>query len=234
MRAIAREGKGESMQIMKMPSRNSNALRALLIVSMCLLLCPWASRAAGLRLAPARGNVAAWHELYWSWLYGQVTIPLDHNGNAAIGNTILMSLPDATGDGTPGSIDITLDAGQSFFLPLTGTLGTSYTDGTPPDPFTSIANFTGMTVKLTLDGKTVVNESNLLDYYEQGYFATPIELNSPPLDSIIYFQSLGLLQHPLPPGRHVIQLDEKQTVPEFGYTAEYHNTFNITVHPRGR
>jgi hypothetical protein len=174
-----------------------------------------------------------WHNLYWSWIYGQTSLPTDGNGNAVQGNTALLALPNVPGDGTPGSINITLEAGQWFFLPLIGVLGTSYTDGTPPDPFVDLSIFEDMTVLLTLDGTTVVDEANVMDFYEQGYFSPGIPVNSPPLDDIIYFQSLGLLHPPLPPGEHVIQLDEVQSVPVFGYTAEYHNTFNITVRARG-
>ena len=45
-----------------------------------------------------------------------------------------MPVPNTPGDDTPGRAAVTLNARQSFFLPLFTLFGTSYTDGTPPDP----------------------------------------------------------------------------------------------------
>src|SRR6266567_3481406 len=63
-------------------------------------------------------SLADWQELYWRWGYGDVSLPADGNGNAFVNNVVLMPLPSTLGDGTPGSINVTLNAGQSFVLPL--------------------------------------------------------------------------------------------------------------------
>ena len=172
-------------------------------------------------------------DLYFRQLFGNITLPTDQNGNAVVAGTALMPLPNAPGDGTPASISVTLKAGQPFFLPLLGLPGTSYTDGTPPDPFVDF-KVLKRNVKLTLsiDGKTVLEKDDALkDFYTQFYFDPPIPFNSPPLEAIIYLQTVGVLHKPLSAGTHVIKLDVKVTpVPIFG-GVEYHNTFNVTVQP---
>ena len=171
------------------------------------------------------------HDTYWRWYYGNVTLPTDENNHAVLNGIALMPLPNAPGDGTPGSIDVTLRAGQPFFLPLFGLQGTSYTDGTPPDPFLDLDIFKTLVIKFTIDGKTVVNEHNVMDYFSQSALIPPVPLNSAGIDSLIWFQSVGVLQEPLSPGKHVLKLDVKNTMPAFGFIAEFHNTFNITVSP---
>ena len=172
------------------------------------------------------------HDTYWRWFYGNTTLPTDENGHAVLSGIALMPLPNAPGDGTPGSIDITLRGGQSFFLPLFGELGTSYTDGTPPDPFLDLNIFRTLAIKFTIDGKTIVDSKNVMDYFAQGDLVPPMPINSGGIDSLIWFQSVGVLRGPLSPGKHVLKLDVKNTIPAFGAIGEFHNTFNITVSPR--
>jgi len=139
--------------------------------------------------------LTAFEDIYWRWTFGNITLPTDQNGNAVVGGVALMPLPNAPGDGTPASIDVTLKAGEPFFLPLIGLLGTSYTDGTPPDPFVDRKVFgkKNLKLKLKLDGKTILEEDDALDFYTEFSFDPPIPLNSPPLDSIIYSQGVGIL-----------------------------------------
>jgi hypothetical protein len=170
-------------------------------------------------------------DTYWRWLYGNTTLPTDANGHAVLNGTALMPLPNAPGDGTPGSIDITLSEGQPFFLPLFGELGTSYIDGTPPDPFLDLSIFKTLVIKFTIDGKTVVNSRNVMDYYSQFSLVPPMPYVVANMDALIWFQSIGVLHEPLSPGKHVLKLDVKNTIPAFGFIAEYHNTFNVTVQP---
>ena len=77
-------------------------------------------------------SLVKWQELYWRWAFGDVTLPTDRNGNAVAGDVVLMPFPSTPGDGTPGHLDVTLSAGQSWVMPLWTLLGTDYTDGTPP------------------------------------------------------------------------------------------------------
>jgi hypothetical protein len=180
-------------------------------------------------LSESKSLLTVFEDIYWRWAYGNgnLTLPTDQNGNAVVAGVALMPLPNASGDGTPASIAVTLKAGQGFFLPLIDLLGTSYTDGTPPDPFVDSKVFgkKNLKLKLTLDGKTILDENDALDFYTQFSF-------DPPLDSIIYSQGIGILHTPLSPGKHVLKLDVKLPVPAFGITIEYHNTFNVTVQPR--
>jgi hypothetical protein len=109
-------------------------------------------------------------------------------------------------------------------------LGNSYTDGTA-DPFIDIKVFDkNLKLKLKVDGKTILDNDDALDFYTQFSFDPPIPFNSPPANAFIFSQGIGILHTPLSPGKHVIKLDEKLTVPMFNLTFEYHNTFNVTVH----
>jgi hypothetical protein len=172
-------------------------------------------------------------DLHFRWLVGNITLPTDQNGNAVEGGTVLMPLPNAPGDGTPASINVTLKLGQSFFLPLLGLPGTSYNDGSAPDPFVDFEVLkSNLTLQLKIDGRAVLEEADALeDFYTQFYFDPPIPYVFPPLEAIIYLQAVGVLHKPLPAGTHVITLDEKvDPIPIFG-GVEYHNTFIVTVLP---
>ena len=174
-------------------------------------------------------------DLYWRRAFGLVTIPVDQNGNAVVGGIALLPLPDAPGDGTPGSIDITLKAGQAFFLPLLAMFGTSYSDGTPSDPFVTRSVFKKhlKQFRLQVDGRTILDEKGVLDFLTGITFEPPIAYDAPPVNAITIEQGLSILHRALPPGTHVIQLDEKITAmpPILGGDAEFHNTFNVTVLP---
>ena len=176
-------------------------------------------------------NLAAWQDLYWRWTYGNVIIPPDSNGNAIAGDgVVLMPLPNAPGDGTPGSIDVTLNSGQPFLLPLWALLGTSYSDGTPPDPMVDVSVFKTLDITFKIDGVTVVNTANVMSYYTGFSFAPAVPLDFPPVNAIIWFEGIGLTHAPLTPGTHTMTLDAKNTEPVFGGSIfEYHNTWNLTV-----
>ena len=85
-------------------------------------------------------------------------------------------------------------------------------------------------LQLTLDGETLMDESNAMQYFSQ----IPVE---PPIPgdfySIIWFQGIGVVHTPLTPGAHTLRLDAKNTLPippNFGAPVfEVHNTWNITV-----
>ena len=188
--------------------------------------------------APQPGNcnahgssLATWEELYWRWYYGGVTIPTDANGNAIVDSVVLMAQPAAAGDGTPASVDVTLKTGQSFVLPLWVLLGTSYDNGTPPDPFEPVSIFQTLEITFTIDGETVVDSSNAMDYYSQFSFAPPVPLSFSPINGIVWFEGVGIVHHPLTPGKHTFKLHAKNTQLAFGSIFEYNNTWNVTVKP---
>src|SRR5437899_10278935 len=67
--------------------------------------------------APAPGHssafgntLAGWEEIYWRWAFGDITVPADANGNAVVGEgTVLLAIPSAPGDGSPGHLAVTLN-----------------------------------------------------------------------------------------------------------------------------
>jgi hypothetical protein len=175
------------------------------------------------------GRLAEYQDTYYRWEFGDKTLPVDAFGNAIEKNIIMMPVPQTPGDGTPGTQDVTLSTGEGFVLPLFGELGTSYRDGTPPDPFEPISIFTTLDIDFSIDGKQVISTDNVLRYYSQFKFNPPIPFDDPTIEAIIWLEGVGILQSPLSPGQHVLKLDEKNNEPGFGGILEYHNTWNVTV-----
>jgi hypothetical protein len=141
--------------------------------------------------------------------------------------------PDAIGDGAPAHLDVTLNNGQSFVLPLWAELGTSYDDGTPPDPFLPDSVFQTLDISFKIDRVTVVNGRNVMDYYSKFTFSPAIALppDFSPFASIIWFQGIGIAHAPLAPGIHTFALHAKNTQTAFGGISEYNNTWTVTVLP---
>jgi len=227
---------------------------SLLVVGLSALACLSPNRAvanddksAGILPPVSRAygrTYTQWFEAYWRWFAelaynGNVTIPPDANGNAVVERkVVLMPLPDAPGDGTPGHLDVTLFAGQAFVLPFLGPLGTSYNDGTPDDPFVADSILQTLDVAFYVDGVKMVNPRNVGRFYTKGEFDPTIPL--PGLaqygfEAVIWFQSVGIVHSPLNPGTHSLRLDLRNTEafpPYFpGEYVEYHNTWTVTVLP---
>ena len=217
---------------------------AALLMCVTALTATYSTQAGG----PAPGHSRAfgaslseWQELYWQWAYGAVELPVDHNGNAVAGRVVLMPLPNAPGDGTPGSIDVNLDTGQPFVLPLWNILGTSYDDGTPTDPAQALSIFRTLDITLKIDGVTIICGRDVMKYYTAFDFDPEIPLPAEwsPYEAIVWLQGIGMVHPPLSAGRgghHTITLDVKNTEPVVDgmgneYVFEYHNTWNITVQP---
>jgi len=155
----------------------------------------------------------------------------DAFGNAVEKNIVMMPTPQTPGDGTPGSIDVTLGAGEGFTVPFFVELGTSYRNGTPPDPFEPLSLFTTLDIKVTLDGKTLITTDNVLSYFSKFTFEPAIPFDDAVVQAVIWYEGVALLQNPLSPGKHVMTLDEKNSEPGFGGILEFHNTWNLTVKP---
>ena len=226
---------------MKIPA--TKHLRPILLTSAMLIalaLCLPTHLLGGNRAAPAKSHAFGktlnqWQDTYLRWYNGLLSIPPDANGNAVVNGVVLMPIPSTPGDGTAGQLDVTLLNGQAFFMPLLQLAGSSYTDGTPNDPLIDMSYFASYNVTLKIDGVTVINNANLLDYFSQFYLDPPIPFPFANLDSIIYLQGFGFAHSPLTPGTHTITLDEtagEPLPPIFGgATLEYHNTWNLTVLP---
>jgi hypothetical protein len=122
-------------------------------------------------------TLAEWNEIYERWNFGVLAVPIDGNGNAVVSpHVVLMPFPNTPGDGTPGHIDVTLNVGQAFVLPLWVELGTDYTDGTPPDPLLDISIFQTLNITFQIDGRTVIDQTNVLKFYSEFFFNPPIPL----------------------------------------------------------
>jgi hypothetical protein len=176
-------------------------------------------------------ELAALNEAYQRWSFGVLTVPTDLNGNAVFRpNLVFMPIPSTPGDGTSGHLDVTLFAGQRFLLPLWVLFGTDYTDGTPPDPFQPLSVFQTLDITFKIDGKTLINTKNVMNFFVQFSFSPSIPVTGfPPTASVIWFQGISTLEHPLPPGMHTISLDAVNTEEAFGGIFEYHNTWNVNV-----
>jgi hypothetical protein len=172
-------------------------------------------------------TLAEWEDIYWRWYYGGLTLPTDGNGNAVVGHVVMMPQPNSS----PGHLDVTLSSGQPFVLPLWVLLGTDYTDGTPPDPFVPVSVFETLQLALVIDGQTVVNSSNQMEYFSKFTLQPPVPLDFPPVNSLIWFEGIGTVHTPLSVGTHTIKLDAVNTEPAFGGIFEYHNTWTVTVRP---
>jgi hypothetical protein len=177
------------------------------------------------------GDLATWQETYIRWTFGDITVPTDSNGNAIVGkHMVLFPIPSTPGDGTPGHLDVTLSPGQSFVLPLWTVLGTSYSDGTPPDPFLPDSVFQTLNISFTIDGITVVSGSSAMNYFSKVTLEPAIPIAGfPPVDSIIWFEDIGITHGPLKPGTHTFVLHAVNTEPAFGAFFEYNNTWTVTV-----
>jgi hypothetical protein len=225
---------GRNAKWLRLPAR---AASATLFLALGLGLTLPAS--GGVKPQPGNSTsfgqtLAEWENIYWRWVYGDtadlnVAIATDANGNAVVGNVVLMPIPNAPGDGTPGSLDVRLNAGQAFVLPFFGFDGNSYSDGTPPDAFLPLDVYETLDLEVTLDGVTIMDGINAMQHFSQFTADPPIPFDFPPFTAIIWFQVIGMTHGPLSVGGHELKLHVKNTIPGFGFIVEYNNTWNLTV-----
>jgi hypothetical protein len=179
-----------------------------------------------------------WQELYFRWYAGGLGLPRDEEGNTVAEHAVLLPFPDTAGDGTPGHLEVTLRAGQSWVLPLRVMVGSSYSDGTAADEFLPKTHFESLDISFEIDGRKVVSPSNVMDYYSQSTFAPPIPFDAAPVKALIWMQVIGVVHGPLEIGAHKLKLDVKDTrplPPAFGGGAmRFHNTWSINVLADGR
>jgi hypothetical protein len=225
---------------MQMKQLTTNPINLCNLAGILLILGLSSPAVAGPKPNPGQSSafgqtLAQWQDTYFRRFVGQLNIPPDANGNAVVDGVVLMPLPNAPGDGTPAALSVTLNSGQPFTMPMLYLLGTSYTDGTPPDPLVDVSFFKALSLTLRIDGVTVIDSSNMMNYFSQFAFAPPIPIDSPPIDSVVWGEVLAFVHSPFSVGTHTMKVDlttGQPLPPNFGGgTLEFHNTWNITVSP---
>jgi hypothetical protein len=86
----------------------STVLAAAILAGLCMTNSTFAGKTPPPHSSAFGQTLTAWDDLYFRWLFGNVTIPTDANGNAVVNGVVLLPLPNAAGDGTPASVDVTL------------------------------------------------------------------------------------------------------------------------------
>jgi hypothetical protein len=214
-------------------SKFTRGVISLGLIAACGLTASSLSVKAGARDDGGQPSDAQLQDLFWRNVLGDITLPTDDDGNAVDHGVALLDFPQTPGDGTPGSLDVTLDPNEPFFISLYSMLGFSYSDGTPSDPRVPLSLIKTLNITLKIDGHKVITNANVLDFYSNFSFRPPIAFDSPPANAIIFYQGVGLSHEALSSGHHVITLDAVNTQampPAFGGGfMEYHNTWNMTV-----
>ncbi len=180
-------------------------------------------------------TMAEWLTIYWEWLIG--------GGEDKVGKVQFMPMPAgeyAGGSGEApddpivfaGELDITIEAGTPFVLPLFAWIGERYEDGSEDPPIADEDLIDLIHPNLTIDGETIVSDDNKEAYYVgPTWFDRAIEYPEPTeygSVAAIWHQGFGIVSLPLSEGEHVIHLWEPFTLPGYPYLA-YNNTWNVTV-----
>ena len=177
-------------------------------------------------------TLGEWEVIWDRWDYGQTIISPDVNGNAVVNGAVLMPFINPGG---PNTANVTLAAGQGFMLPLWGVIGNSYVDGTPNDDFINQSIFATLTIKAQMDGVTIIDGVNVMQFYTADAVAPPIPFFSYPYNAIILSQNIGMVHAPLTVGSHVLTLSAQNTQvlpPNYGGGVfALNSVWNITVTP---
>jgi len=215
-------------------------LTILIVLGLLLVWTPQAQAAANAPLPPqskAFGKtLAEWHKLYWQWYLG-------FTAEGQVGNVLFMPLPTGTpNDEKPpisvGELNVTLRPGTAFVLPILTWIGETYVENLPNDTPLGEVNFSGATVKVTLDGQTLLDSTTEAIgkyYYGVVTYNPPLIYPEPQprgenatAKGVIFAQGLGFVHNPLSVGKHTLELYAVSTGLGFGY----HNTWHITVDPK--
>lgn len=138
-----------------------------------------------------------------------------------------------------GELDVTLEPGTPFVLPISTFVGETYLPelNIPDDVPVADAVFTDSDVLVTLDGRALINSEidDLSDYYfGPAYFNEPILFTEPSSNGsigAIFVQGLGFVQSPLPVGEHVLTLHSEILIEDLNAGAVFDYTWYITVEP---
>jgi hypothetical protein len=192
-------------------------------------------------------TLAQWEETYWTWLL------TGEPAEGKIGEVLLLPMPSAdlvpggTGSVTNpyinvGHLDLTIEAGTPFVLPITAWLGEVYQDGHTDTPFPDSWFGTFIGADVTLDGVPVLKD--VTEYYVPAtFFKEPIMYSEPTgygSTGIVYFQGICMVCRPLAVGVHtltnytwtLVPPGYENIVPETGIV--WDNSWTITVVPKGK
>ncbi len=137
-------------------------------------------------------------------------------------------------------IDICLEPGQKFSMPLIFFYGEAYDDGTEDDPddFDLVALLAPFEIQVYLDGELILDtlDEDIADYfYGPEYFDEEITddsaFSSPATTAIIWTSGYGFVHPPLSRGEHTLVWKLFAADEDTGYGYELYNelTQNITV-----
>lgn len=195
---------------------------------------PGHSNAFGVTLAQAQKG-------FWTWLY-ESSNPVSYPDPAPDGVKRVQFLPLPTTfdkDGV-GTVEITLEPGTPFMVPVFVFIGEGYGDGSEDpadvygtfDVFTQTDKFGGtVDARAYVDGRLVLDNSpaGVTEFFTgPTYFDEPIVYDTPTFYgsvSAIWVSGLGFVHPPLPPGEHTLEIIDSDST--FGFTA--HNIWHITV-----
>lgn len=230
----------------------------LAIAALALSVAPLTAGqgSAAPRISPPNSNthgktLTEWLYTYWEWNYSGADL-----SKSVIDGVQMMPLPAGeyiSGAGTwddpalyKGKLEITLPPGTPFVLPEFAWTVERY-EGYPavPDDHAIPDNLLleGVSpLTLTIDGKTVMSDSNKAEFYVPVTPFDPIVVYPTPSSygsvAAVSFQGCGLVSPPLSVGKHTIHLYEVFSVPPFaewpgfpGFGVIYDNTWVITVKP---
>ncbi len=202
---------------------------------------PAANAIAGDGAAPAQSHafgksLTEWMTLYWQWSIGGGP---DHVGHVSF---LPQPAPGAPVSGDfsfddpgvfVGELEVRLRPGTAFVLPVSAWVGESYlpelgfSDDSPLDP----SVFT--IAEVMLDGKSLIDSSNLGDYnYGPAYFDPPIAYEDPTgygANAAIFVQGVGFVHGPLSKGTHTLTLVSAIQIPEYDLGVMFMNTWTIVV-----
>jgi hypothetical protein len=192
-------------------------------------------------------SLAGWLREYW--------IADIDTGAEGDGNVLFMPIPEGVymgeGDFTPdnpgvleGTADVTIGSGTPFVLPLNAWVGEStdptgqcdpvFDDPSLPDELFGSDDINAV---VTLDGLPIVedNQAFYVPRTDLGCITTGYP-NGDGFTAAVFFQAIGFLANPLPPGQHTLTLDGNFIIrdPMIGvgtFGLKFFNTWNITVEP---
>lgn len=134
-----------------------------------------------------------------------------------------------------GVIEVMLEPGTPFVLPLAVWTSERYNNGTPDDADIDNAVFlSGISPVFSIDGRVVLTDANERHFYISPTPFDPIVVYPTPTsygsESALRFQSIGVVVHPLPVGVHRLHLAEPYMLPGF-FGKIFDNTWIVTVKP---